>query len=575
MPSTAPEAAKLAGLEYDPERVRSDEGYNKALGKAYYDAQLKRFGTPELALAAYNAGPGRVQKALDKAGPGGDVMSLLPQETRDYVPKALGLAGAGMPDLSEMTPEQLSMMATTVKGAGISPPSSATEAPQQGEGISGFLRGTAPEGVGEKALDFLTSERFIVPLLSGLGAMSESKSRFFAPALLKGLGAGAASYMEVPKISAETKKIGQEALKTAEEAAKTRAETGEVGARTGKLGAEQKFVEAETKKALSELYEKKWIPNVGWTINRKDDPNQIPTPISDVEGRPLSNAPHPNEVPTAVGGEKPIEAPPTEVKPIGKDQIGSAANGKATTDIPSTMQPPTGAYNIAMTPGALEKEIESSKTEVDKQRALANASYNQLYRIDEMENQSKNIPSEGWLEWGPYAAQRTQIAKDINGIVAMIGGKPLFDPSNVAAAETLAKDTTRLGFATAQGLGHEPGFIVERSIAANPGMENTQLGFQRITAGLKEAAKYEQDKLTFMEKYAAKYQTIKGAENAFRELNPPQKYADRAILSTVNPRAIEDLRKFGPNGKYSNGQTVREYIDKNFGNGITDKLMGR
>ncbi len=46
MPGTGPEAAKLAGLPWDEERLKTDEGYNRALGNAYYDQQLKTFGDP-------------------------------------------------------------------------------------------------------------------------------------------------------------------------------------------------------------------------------------------------------------------------------------------------------------------------------------------------------------------------------------------------------------------------------------------------------------------------------------------------------------------------------------------------
>ena len=75
--------------------------------------------------------------------------------------------------------------------------SSATSRGSEPRGISGFVRGEAPEGAGEKALDFLTSERFLVPLLAGVGTAASSQSRFLAPALLQGLGAGAKTYAEM------------------------------------------------------------------------------------------------------------------------------------------------------------------------------------------------------------------------------------------------------------------------------------------------------------------------------------------------------------------------------------------
>lgn len=66
MPATGPEAAKLAGLPWDENRYRTDAAYNKALGRAYFDAQLKAFGgNNTLALMAYNAGPGAVKDFMD------------------------------------------------------------------------------------------------------------------------------------------------------------------------------------------------------------------------------------------------------------------------------------------------------------------------------------------------------------------------------------------------------------------------------------------------------------------------------------------------------------------------------
>lgn len=89
MPGTAPIAARLAGLPFDPVRLRSDARYNLALGRAYYDDLLRQFGGDmEKAAAAYNTGPGNVRKALARAEAAGssDWVAFLPfKETRDYV----------------------------------------------------------------------------------------------------------------------------------------------------------------------------------------------------------------------------------------------------------------------------------------------------------------------------------------------------------------------------------------------------------------------------------------------------------------------------------------------------------
>lgn len=94
MKATGPEAAKLAGLPWDENRWKNDANYNRAIGQAYLADLLRTFGgDPALALAAYNAGPGRVQSALKKHGPSG-WLDAMPKETQDYVaaivPKFVG-----------------------------------------------------------------------------------------------------------------------------------------------------------------------------------------------------------------------------------------------------------------------------------------------------------------------------------------------------------------------------------------------------------------------------------------------------------------------------------------------------
>jgi len=95
MPSTGPEAAQLAGLPWSLERLRNDPEYNHALGRAYYEAQLERFGDPILAAAAYNGGPGRVAGALRQARETGQPWTaFLRPETQNYV-RVVGRAEGG------------------------------------------------------------------------------------------------------------------------------------------------------------------------------------------------------------------------------------------------------------------------------------------------------------------------------------------------------------------------------------------------------------------------------------------------------------------------------------------------
>jgi soluble lytic murein transglycosylase len=68
MEGTGPEAARLAGLPWDRGRWQTDAAYNRALGRAYFGAQVDKFGGDvRQAWAAYNAGPRWVEQAVARA----------------------------------------------------------------------------------------------------------------------------------------------------------------------------------------------------------------------------------------------------------------------------------------------------------------------------------------------------------------------------------------------------------------------------------------------------------------------------------------------------------------------------
>lgn len=99
MPATAPEAAKLAGLPWDEGKYKNDADYNRALGKAYFDQQLKQNnGNLAMAYAAYNAGPGRLEEGMKAAKDKGTPQNWLqemPTETQNYVNKNMTAFGVG------------------------------------------------------------------------------------------------------------------------------------------------------------------------------------------------------------------------------------------------------------------------------------------------------------------------------------------------------------------------------------------------------------------------------------------------------------------------------------------------
>jgi len=97
MPGTAREQAGKIGLSYDPAALTRDTAYNIQLGSSYFQRVYAIYGSYPLAIAAYNAGPGNVNKWLRANGDPRtgaidmiDWIEAIPfQETRNYVQRVL------------------------------------------------------------------------------------------------------------------------------------------------------------------------------------------------------------------------------------------------------------------------------------------------------------------------------------------------------------------------------------------------------------------------------------------------------------------------------------------------------
>jgi soluble lytic murein transglycosylase len=92
MPDTARPMARQRGLEFRGGDVLDDPTANLDMGASYLAGLVRQFGEPRLAVAAYNAGPGRVRQWL-AAGRSDDMeawVELVPfDETRGFVKRVM------------------------------------------------------------------------------------------------------------------------------------------------------------------------------------------------------------------------------------------------------------------------------------------------------------------------------------------------------------------------------------------------------------------------------------------------------------------------------------------------------
>jgi len=395
-------------------------------------------------------------------------------------------------------------------------------------------------------------------LAAGLGMLS-SKSPFFGVGVGEGATAGLGTYYNALANQRAYEKQQRELELTEEQ---RDIERQRVGLEAAKNPYELAKLQAETAASQAGLYEMRIVPGMGMVrVNKL-------TGKPDIIGLPQNMQPTVSPSQTTPTGvpkvSETVGAAPKSTEVKEPQTAADYASWQPILSAPEGYLPPNqiNMYDqkIADTARAVAEPV------LKQYQTASDAADQQIYRLHEMNAQAANLPTTGFLAQGAYADERTKIAQNANAFVQTFGGQPIFDKNSLASAESIQKDSFRLGTELARTLGREPGFIVQQSVQANPGINNTKMGWSRITAGLEQAARYNQDKNTFLSDYYQRFGNLNGAEDTFRKLNPPEKYSERAILSTVPKGVYADLQKYGPD-------QMRSKIDSVFGQGVTDLMM--
>lgn len=181
---TGPEAAALAGKEWDEDRWLNDTEYNKAIGEAYFLHQYHKFGSLDKAAAAYNAGPGALRRAIGNADiHGGSYMDYLPDETKNYIKATTGLGGDVVGGLGGGS-DSGSNLSISTRG-GDQQPAGGVKPYSERNWLGQIMHN--PDGSMNK--DAMLS------MMAGIGDMLASPSPFLLPTIGAGISGAANTYM--------------------------------------------------------------------------------------------------------------------------------------------------------------------------------------------------------------------------------------------------------------------------------------------------------------------------------------------------------------------------------------------
>lgn len=406
----------------------------------------------------------------------------------------------------------------------------------------------------------LSNDQRMALLAAGLGMMAGTSPNFAT-----NVGAGGLKGIESWR---EAQKINREKAQAESEIATRRGQLGLEGQRVDIAG-KQLALEAQrnaadigqttanTANLELENQTKRWqqtITPAGIIIRDMTDPNAPPklTTWADIQKNGLPPEATSNEAvgaSVASGSQQPQSAPQEATK---GDRVPQAAPVTAAptkpvaapqefvTKAPQTIPMDGRLFSPAGQEIAKSEAIDGLKQARSEYQGAASAQT----QLEEMKHDLAAIDDSAWTTPGTGFQSRVQWAKTINTAFQGLGVEPPIDTTAVAAGEDLNKLSTRLGFDLSKTLGsNEAATVVNQAVSAVPGGYNSPEGARRIIAGIEAANQRKLDYYTFLQDWTAKSGgSILGADDYFNKVNPPEKYANTALLSLATvPKSQADI----------------------------------
>jgi len=210
---------------------------------------------------------------------------------------------------------------------------------------------------------------------------------------------------------------------------------------------------------------------------------------------------------------------------------------------PSIVRGPDGSISSSVTPATTALQEQSVK-QYQKAGEVAQTAQGLSMRLDMMDHSADVLNSAGWSSTGAGANAKLGAAKSVNSLLQSVGLPAAIDPNKVANWEDLNKETTRAGFDLARTLGsQEAATIVQSSVSAVPGAENSPMGFKLVSSGIRQAIQREKDYYNFATDYAKTHRgNTFGADVEFNKQFPADLYSKTAVANAIPPAAITMMK---------------------------------
>ena len=353
--------------------------------------------------------------------------------------------------------------------------------------------------------NFLTSKDFVIPLLSGLGTMASSPSRYLGSAILQGLGGAAQAYQGVQKQQADIQgtQAGTEAvLANISKGAAVYGTSGQLmGYRVYINGKVTQIPATEFMRALRAGTPYQTAPDVGGMGSGPPAPAPTTEKKATETGGLAGAAPPSNGAlaePTAPAA--PAPTPYRALTPEDQRLVEKNADG-VTTSNPSAIGKDAKAYEEAAS-GA-------SNSMINRPRSLSYA------------KSLSELPAKGPISSNVFSAEvTTPFIEYVNGLVHSIPGGGdinIAKPEDLANAETIRKISGLQANAQATQAGQHSWSALQSALATTPTQRNTPMGAANLMSDILMQEQLPIDyysHLDIMKNYAQQKGLVTGEDQA-------------------------------------------------------------